>query len=648
MSQLRTPHFLRPLALAILLSLLLPAHGSLAAHPPAQTHDLSDTQALEHFFDGLAAAQRAAYPVAGMTISVVKDGQIIFAKGYGYASVEAGIPVDAATTLFRAGSVSKLFVWTAMMQQVEAGALNLDVDVNSYLDFEIPPAFGRRITLRNLMTHTPGFEDQGLGLFLSAADQVAPLGQYLAENVPARVFPPGEISAYSNYGASLAAYIVQRVSGMPFDQYVEQHIFAPLGMEHSTFRQPLPPHLADNLAEGYLYNQGRFEEGIFEFVQSYPAGSLSTTSTDMGRFMIAHLQNGRFNEGRILQEETARQMREVAFTHDPRLPGWGAGFTVAQHDGQHVVGHGGDTTYFHNELALLPDHNVGLFVSTNSDGGTLARFHLVQAFLQRYFPERKQPQPAPAPEFLQRAEKYTGVYYPARMNVTGIEKILSLLQPVQVQTTAGGLLSVAGLIGSTPTYWVEHSPHLFEPFSENLPHNVTLLFQPDDQDATQIQYLFFEQSAYIKQPPYASPTLHFTLLGVSLLAFLSIIVALPAGALTHRRYQRAAPQLIAPQPPPAHAARWLAWALALVNLVFLVGFVLIVGDLNNVVFGLPPILQALLLLPSVSAVLWLSTASFTVLAWLKRYWTLWGRIVYTLFAVIALAYLMFLWFWNFL
>lgn len=647
MSRVRTHLTLLPLSLALLLAFFLPAPVSGAIQPPTPIADLDDVQALEDFFDGLAAAQRDAYPVAGMTISVVKDGELLFAKGYGYADVENQIPVDADETLFRPGSVSKLFVWTAMMQQVEAGTLDLDTDVNEYLDFQIPNTFEQPITLRHLMTHTPGFEDQGLGLYVRSADERAPLGDYLAQNIPARVFPPGEIIAYSNYGASLAAYIVERVTEMPFYEYVEQHIFQPLGMEDSTFRQPVPPELMSDLSGGYQYQQGRFEKRNFEVIQSYPAGSLSSTATDLARFMIAHLQDGRFGETRILQEQTARQMKEMAFAHDPRLPGWGTGFSVAERDGLRLVGHGGDTSYFHSELAMLPDEGVGLFVSTNTDRGTFARFHFMEAFLERYFVEVAPERPQPPSDFAQRADAYAGAYYPARMNFSSIEKILSLLQPAQVQPTEDGLLRVTGVLGPTPTYWVERAPNVFSPVGGELPASATLMFE-EGETGDQIEYLYFEQSAYIKQPLYASPAFNYALLGLSVLFFVTMVIAVPTATLTHRRYRQTAPQQIPAHPRGARTARWLAWLLALFNLIFLIGFFITVSDLNNVIFGLPPTLEALLLVPWLSAVLSFIVVVFAVLAWLRHYWTLWGRVFYTLFALTTLAYLWFLRFWNFL
>ena len=641
------------IVLVVTLPLLLPARAAGASglhQEPASSDplDLASPDELEAFLDGAVAAQMAAYPVAGMTISVVKDGELFFAKGYGYADVAAGTPAIADETLFRPGSISKLFVWTAMMQLVEEGKLDLDADINYYLDFELPNRFGRPITLRNLMTHTPGFEDQGLGLFLPSAEQVDPLGKHLAENVPKRVFPPGEITAYSNYGAGLTAYIVQRVSGMPFYQYVEENIFQPLGMERSTFRQPLPSGLVDDLSKGYLYRRGRFEEGIFEYVQPPPAGGLSTTATDMARFMIAHLQDGRFGDARILKEETARQMHELAYAQDRRVAGWGAGFTVSEIDGQRMIGHGGDTTFFHSELVLLPDEEVGFFVSTNTDRGTLARFHLVQAFLERYFVADAMDRSAARDDVAQSARRYTGTYYPARMNFTTFEKILALLQPLQIQTAGEGTLAVTGLLGPEPTYWVERTPDLFTPLSHNLPDGAVLVFQPAEEDNEQIEYALFQQSVYIKQPAYGSPVFHYVLLGLSVLFFVAMMIVAPAGALIHRRYQRAAPHTIQAHPAGARLARWATWFLAVINLIFLITFFITVSDITNVIFGLPAYLEFLLFVPWVSLFLTVVTIAFAIRAWVQAYWTLLGRIFYTLFAVASCGYLFFLWFWNFL
>src|SRR6266536_1274853 len=199
---------------------------------PAGVHELT-TQDLEAFLDGIVPLQLERDNIAGATIAVVKDGKLLFAKGYGYADYEQKKTVSPEETLFRPGSVSKLFTWTAVMQLVEQGKLDLDRDVNAYLDFKIPDAFGKPITLRNVMTHTPGFEEAVQELFVGDAKDLKPLGPYLKEHLPERIFPPGTTPAYSNYATAMAGYIVQRVSGQDYFDYVDEHILKPLGMTHS-------------------------------------------------------------------------------------------------------------------------------------------------------------------------------------------------------------------------------------------------------------------------------------------------------------------------------------------------------------------------------------------------------------------------------
>jgi CubicO group peptidase (beta-lactamase class C family) len=248
---------------------------------PLEPVGINEPAELESFMDGAMAALLEAHDVAGGTVSVVKDGEIFFAKGYGWADAEQRIPINPATSMFRIASVSKLFAWTAVMQLWEQGKVDLDEDVNTYLDFSIPATFAEPITLAHLLTHTAGFEDRAKGLFADGIEDLAPLGEVLAKNIPARVVPPGEVAAYSNYGAGLAGYIVQRVSGVPFQQYVEDYIYAPLGMSHSTFRQPVQPELEAFLAPGHSFTGGVHEVQDFEYDPVVADGAMSTSAGDM-------------------------------------------------------------------------------------------------------------------------------------------------------------------------------------------------------------------------------------------------------------------------------------------------------------------------------------------------------------------------------
>src|SRR5262249_27382237 len=282
--------------------LALLAWAAVSAQPPAKKSGPAKPQAqlpqkpaaemttadIEAFMDGLMPLQLERGDIAGAVVAVVKDGKLLFAKGYGYADVAAKKPVSPEDTLFRPGSISKLFTWTAVMQLVEQGKLDLDRDVNDYLDFKIPSTFPQPITLRNIMTHTSGLAETAKDLFVKDTADMKPLGAYLADHIPNRIFPPGTTPAYSNYATTVAGYIVQRVSGKPFDEYIATNILQPLGMPHTTFDQPLPPALKPLMSNGYRLASK--EAKPFEVVQAWPAGSVSTSAMDMTHFMIAHLQ----------------------------------------------------------------------------------------------------------------------------------------------------------------------------------------------------------------------------------------------------------------------------------------------------------------------------------------------------------------------
>src|SRR5262245_17297528 len=282
---------------------------------------LQTREELQAFVDGFAAGQVEAYRVAGLTVAVVKDGRLFFTKGYGWADVDRRVPVDAEKTLFRPGSVSKLFTWTAVMQLVEQGKLDLDADVNTYLtQFKVPATYEAPITLRHAMTHTAGLEDGGIGYLMARSPkEIVPLAQSLAKHTPARVRPAGTsreglTSSYSNWATSMAGLIVANVSGMPFEEYVEANVLRPLGMDSSTFKEPLPEALDKRMSVGYTFEAGAFKPHGYEFVANFgPAGSLAATAPDMARFMIAHLQEGGAGSARILKPETARAMHARVF-----------------------------------------------------------------------------------------------------------------------------------------------------------------------------------------------------------------------------------------------------------------------------------------------------------------------------------------------
>ena len=303
--------------------------------------------------------------IAGAVVAIVKDGKVLTERGYGFSDVAKRTPVDPEKTLFRPGSVSKLLTWTAVMQLVEQGKIDLDADVNQYLDFRIPAFDGKPVTMRNIMQHTAGFEEQAKGILTD--DPKSPSFESLLKAwTPNRVFPPGTTPSYSNYGASLAGYIVQRLSGEPFDAYIEKHIFAPLDMQYSSFRQPLPANLVPLMSKGYP--RASEDPKPYEIVGPAPAGSLAAPAPDMAHFMIAHLRNGEYQGQRILSTATAEQMHNSPLTVIPPLNRMELGFFETNINGREVIAHLGDTEYFHTSLHLFLAEGVGFYVSFNSPG----------------------------------------------------------------------------------------------------------------------------------------------------------------------------------------------------------------------------------------------------------------------------------------
>jgi CubicO group peptidase (beta-lactamase class C family) len=603
-----------------------------------------DPQEMEAFVDDFVTAQLEEHHIPGITVSVVKDGELFFAKGYGYADLDGQVPVDPERTLFRLGSVSKLFTWTAVMQLVEQGKLSLDTDVNEYLDFTIPDTFPEPVTLRHLLSHTPGFEDQDLTFYRLRADQVSPLDVHLKANVPTRIFPPGEVAAYSNYGAALAGYIVERVSGLPFDEYAERHIFAPLGMARSTFRQPLPASVAADLATGYNHTNGQHVAGSFVFDQPYPGGSMSATATDMARFMIAHLQNGRLDGKRILQEETAVQMHSQLYTPDPRLNGGVAyGFFEKTINGQRILWHDGSLITFLSALYLIPGQNVGLFISTNSTSGAAAIGAFDDAFLDRYYPAPEPSYPQSAPGFAERIAPYLGEYTLARSNFTSFERMNALMAPADASLGSDDTLALS-VLGQVFRF-AEVEPGLLQDIGDPARQ---LVYRTGSDGRL---YMMNATLAMFRTPWYGSANLHRLLFLSGTLLFLGALIAWPVGFFVGRRRRSAAAQ---PTPLPARLARWAAALFGLLLLVSLLGFLLIFADIlpgfgvPRLWFGTPPLLNFLLALSYVLGGLALGILVLAVLAWVRRFWSLGGRIFYSLLALMAVLLTWALVYWNLL
>ncbi|PZQ24148.1 MAG: serine hydrolase [Sphingopyxis macrogoltabida] len=489
---------------------------------------------VEAFLDGFLPYALEHGRIPGAVVVVVKDGAVVLEKGYGFADVAKRKPVDPETTLFRPGSVSKLLTWTAVMQQVEAGKIDLDKDVNAYLDFRIPPFAGKPITMRNIMTHTAGFEESVRYLISSNPKAAMSLKQQMPLALPQRVFAPGTTPAYSNYATALAGYIVERVSGEPFDAYIENHVFQPLGMTQASFRQPLPARLAGDMSNGYPDVTQKPKP--FEMVIPGPAGSLSASGADMGKFMIAHLNDG----AGLLKPETARMM------HDYKAPGVGPlnsmalGFYEQWVNGHRAIAHGGDTVWFHSYLWLFPDADVGVFVSMNSagkDGAAGAiRSALFHKFADRYLPGTETPGAVDEKTAREHARMMVGHYVSSRGSFTNFLSLLGLLGQPTITLTEAGKLSFPALDGLSAAArdWVEVAPFVWrdtnsgERLAAEVKDGRIVRFSVDPASP----FMVFEPAPASTNAAWLLPAL-MAALAITLLAAL----AWPVRALVRRRFK---------------------------------------------------------------------------------------------------------------
>ena len=560
---------------------------------PAPSNDPSDAREVAAFLDTLMPTLLREYHIAGAAVTVVKDGDLVASKGYGYADLAAQRPVVAEQTLFRTDSTGKLLVWTAVMQLAERGALDLDADVNRYLDFAIPPTFAEPIKLRHLLSHSAGLASKPY-LLARRVEDIEPVGAWLRRNLPARVRPPGVVSGYSNYGTGLAAYIVERVAGMPFEQYAEVYILAPLGMQRSTFRQPLPEALAANLTTNYHYANGAGEPVPFQHLRAQ-VGEGAMTVTDMAEFMRAHLQDG---DSPILAAATARQMHAQLFAHDGRVSGFAYGFAESTLNGQCVLRHEGNLEGVSSSaLFLLPEQQLGVYIAYNSNGGFGPGEAFRRAFLNHYFQVAAAP-PTLAPLTQEQVAALAGSYRSTTSFARSFAKVLTLLGglygDVMVRANADGSFTTEG-VGPTPLQWVAVEPGVLRLADGAHDSYGDLVFATDAQG--RITRLFVANNpyrAYEKVAWYEAAGFQLGWLGLCALVLLSLLVAVPGGALIGRIFPAsgmAAPTL----------AQWLLVGACVLALGFLVALALALEE--SLLYGVTPTLIGVLVVPFVALAL---------------------------------------------
>ena len=622
----RTAALLALLAVPALLALHPPAPAT-ATPAEAGTPDLGEVGAI---VDELVPAQLAAGDIPGAVVTVVADGRTVFSSGYGVADPATGAPMEPDSTGLYTASEGKLFTATAIMQLVADGKLDLHTDINEYLEHPIPDTYpDRPVTLHHLLTYTSGFDYDVYGWSQWEAGELPTLEEFTTEVRPDRVRPPGALIAYNNYDFVLAGRIVEIASGQSYADYLDEHVFAPAGMSSTTAQQPHPADLQARTSPGYRPADGGQEAAGAQTSPAVPVGSDTlTTGGDMGRFMIAQL-----SADSPLGTEATRAMQTEQVRPDAEVPGMGYAFEQRPRNGEQVVTKDGDQPGTHHNLALLPEHDIGIHVAYNGDGTNGAAFwggkELVRAILDQYFPDRATDPPASTSSAAD-VEALAGSYRAARTSQETFTKVTSLTAPVTVEATGPGTLSTTGLsedpdAGSQT--WQQTSPGHFVLDGGGATLAVT--------GSGALVTSQMPNNSFEPLPWYEAPTLHLVLLGGTALVLLAAFVTVPVRAVLGRvRGQERGPL-------GGRAAQALTWLNGLCLVLFGAAFAMVSADPNllmQIPFTGSPALSFALNTMTVMAVLTLALIGLSAAAWLRRWWSVRGRIALTITTVAATAF----------
>ena len=429
---------------------------------------------LAAFVDGVVAETIARQHLAGVAVSVVQHGQVVLKKGYGFARLSPDQPVDPDRTLFRLGGVSQAFTWIGVMKEVEAGRIRLDQPVNLYLPERVQvrdQGYDQPVRVADLMAHAAGFEDRAFGHAVERdADYVRPLDLYLRRERPRRVRPVGRVSSVSPYGVALAGEAISWTSGKSFERLMEDEIFLPLGLRHTTFREPrpekaalpapMPGSLAETTAQGFRWADGGFERQPYEYRgQAAPAASASASAGDMARVMLLLLGGGQLDGVTVYGPKTAEAFRTPQPQAIGRVGGWAHGLAIqALPGGRRGFGEDGAALSSAAYLVTVPSLDLGIFVAANSAAGTRLAQTLPGAIVREFYAPPAMIPPPPSPELAAAAPAFDGHYLSTRRAYAGLEGFIGrLFGAARVRVTPEGRL-VTERTGHARRSWTLQGP----------------------------------------------------------------------------------------------------------------------------------------------------------------------------------------------
>ena len=597
-------------------------------HDADASADATRMADLESYMDGLIGGLMKAEHVAGVTVAIVAGNQVVLSKGYGLANVQEGLPVSADKTRFQIASITKLFTWTAVMQLVEQGTLDLHTDIQEYLpELKIPKTYGEPITMAHLMAHTAGFEDRPIGLFESR--QVSLLNA-LKENLPERIYPPGEFFAYSNHGSAIAGLVVENLSGLTWEEYVEQNILTPLGMTETRTQQPYREEIDANMSRGYRYARGQYIPQSYAYCPIAPAAAITTTADDMTRFMLAHLNKGQLSGVPILKPATIELMHSDLHRNHPRTTPCAHGFFVYEQNPTKSIGHNGGMLSFRSNLRLYPDRNMGIFVAQNTSSSRMV-YQITDAFFDRYV--------APVENIVNSSDlnkvkphpAIPGLYTQLTRNESGVAKLNKILAPTKVRSS------------STGTIWIgDQEFQAITPLEFKDDRGKNAVFVLDDKGRP--KHLFWGRVSFDRVPWYELPRFQIGLLTTCLIVLATAVLGWPL--LVYVRWSMKTP---IPEARRGHFLLTLAtWSVALVS-IFMVAFMAMNAANSEPFFRNEiPTVRALVHASPLFGLGVILSGFCIVRIWRRKAWTLRWRLHYSLVVAALFSLAWFFHHWNIL
>ncbi|NGM71003.1 beta-lactamase family protein [Natronolimnobius sp. AArcel1] len=588
---------------------------------------------LESFVDDAIDSALQAHNVSGAVVSVVHDGAVALERGYGETSFD-GRAVTPDETPVHTGSVSKAATYTAAMRLIDDDAIDPDADVNQYLEsVSVPETFDEPITLSHLATHTAGFEPRMRNDTVENPDDRQPLAESVGTHQPSRLRPPGEVMGYTNYAPALTGQVIADVADIRFADYVDDAIFDPLGMDRTTF-DVIPSHVDDETREG-IRRDLQFHSNV------EPASGMWSTGSDMAQFLLAHLEGGATDTGRMLSEDAATTMHKQSFAPHEELERMAFGLFVRTRDDIRLLYHGGGGMGYHSQFLFIPELDLGLFVSFQGAAPELAVSEFEDEFLERYVPTTDtELTPDGQPH---RADELEGSYRAFMTHeLTTYEKTLfSGTSPgVDIWIDDDGTLVVDG---SNQSRWVELEPLVFR----RVDGQATIVFHETDGEITD----FTSDSTVWTYTRISWYDDLYTQVGLGLgsaLVVLSGVLGWPLAAAVRRvRGEGASPT----DSSTPHRARLIAGGagallVGVVIALFALEIVLSVLGRGSLMTAPPSGLSLAFTVPMLAAIATVVAAGYAVQAWRESYWGVAGRIHYTA-VVLALAVLCWVFrYWN--